>query len=155
MATETENLHLMAPELSDKVSESIPNIADAFSVLDKMLPVGIIWPFGGDANPNEMFPGTTWTQLHDVFLVASGTSFPQGSTGGEKDHQHLIPLGFDENTFFMFGKGGPAYGSIVNIENTRTFAMTPQQQGYQRIAYTERISNLPPYRSVNMWERTA
>ena len=158
MSTSTPNLKLKKPALSDKVADTIgTDIPKAFDVLDALLPVGIILPFSRDVNPSTLYPGTSWTQLHDVFLVASGSKFTAGSSGGQSEHQHTIPIGFDGATIFYHHDtgGNPAYGSQTLLDNVYTAAVEYNQAGNLREAYTDKKSNLPPYKAVYMWERTA
>ena len=35
-----------------------------------------------DANPSVLFPGTTWTQLKDRFLLGAGDTYTNGTTAG-------------------------------------------------------------------------
>lgn len=160
---ETPNLHLKKPDMSDKISDYIKSEQSNLDIIDMFMPVGhIIFNDNEDFNPNEQFPGTTWTQIHNVFLVASGNEFAPGSTGGAKNHSHLIPIGFDQDNLYGYytttsSWNIPAYGSVVQKESTLTWKPdeTPVEAGMQRIAYTQRVEALPPYRSTNMWVRTA
>lgn len=158
MATNTPNLSLPKPALSDRVADTIgTDLPKAFGILDGLMPVGIIWMFSKDVNPNTLFPGTTWTQLHNVFLVASGSQFPAGSTGGASTHRHTTPFGFDGSTNFFHHdpSGNPAYGSQTLVDNVYTSAVEYNQVGNLREAFTDTTSNLPPYKAVYMWERTS
>ena len=49
-------------------------------------PVGMILTTGSSASPAAAYPGTTWTQLKDRFLIGAGGSYSLGSTGGASTH---------------------------------------------------------------------
>lgn len=52
-------------------------------LIDLFLPVGhIIWTSNENFNPNNQYPGTTWTQIKDKFILAAGDTYSNGSTGG-------------------------------------------------------------------------
>lgn len=49
-------------------------------------PVGSIYMSTNSVNPSTLFGGS-WEQIKDKFLLASGTTFSNGSTGGEINHK--------------------------------------------------------------------
>ena len=53
-------------------------------------PVGAIYMSVVSTSPQTLFGGT-WTALQNQFLVASGATFPAGSTGGATVHNHTVP----------------------------------------------------------------
>ena len=48
-------------------------------------PIGSIYLSINSTNPSTFFGGT-WEQIKDTFLLACGSNFKAGSTGGEKEH---------------------------------------------------------------------
>ena len=48
---------------------------------NKIYPVGAIYMSVNSTNPSELFGGE-WEQIEDKFLLASGSSYSNGSTGG-------------------------------------------------------------------------
>lgn len=55
------------------------------SLVDIIYPVGSIYMSVNSVNPSTLFGGT-WEQIEDTFLLASGTNYANGSTGGEATH---------------------------------------------------------------------
>ena len=53
--------------------------------LDKQYPVGSIYLSVNNTNPSELFGGT-WERIKDKFLLASGDTYSNGSTGGSATH---------------------------------------------------------------------
>lgn len=52
-------------------------------LIDLFLPVGhLIWTSNANFNPNTQYPGTTWTQIKDRFVLAAGDTYTNGDTGG-------------------------------------------------------------------------
>ena len=52
-------------------------------LIDLFLPVGhLIWTSNANFNPNTQYPGTTWTQIKDRFILAAGDTYTNGATGG-------------------------------------------------------------------------
>lgn len=52
---------------------------------DDIYPVGSIYMSVGSTSPATLFGGT-WVQIEDTFLLASGTNYANGATGGEASH---------------------------------------------------------------------
>ena len=53
-------------------------------LIDLFLPVGhLIWTSNANFDPNTQYPGTTWTQIKDKFILAAGDTYTNGATGGE------------------------------------------------------------------------
>lgn len=50
-----------------------------------MYPVGAIYISANNTNPST-FIGGTWVQIQDTFLLAAGTTYTAGDTGGEATH---------------------------------------------------------------------
>ena len=51
------------------------------SLVDTIYPVGSIYMSVSNVSPSTLFGGT-WEQIEDTFLLASGTSYSNGDTGG-------------------------------------------------------------------------
>lgn len=52
---------------------------------NKIYPIGSIYMSINETNPSELFGGE-WEQIEDRFLLACGTTYSNGSTGGEEKH---------------------------------------------------------------------
>lgn len=53
-------------------------------VPNKVYPIGSIYMSVNSTNPSELFGGE-WERIQDRFLLASGTTYTNGSTGGSAD----------------------------------------------------------------------
>lgn len=56
-------------------------------VLNLMYPIGSIYFSVSSTSPQTLFGGT-WEQLKDRFLLAAGSSYTAGNTGGSSSHSH-------------------------------------------------------------------
>ena len=155
MSTTTPTMGLIAPDINDKKGQTIEDLAANFQYLDKLFPIGTIYESTKPTNPGT-FRGGTWTALEGRMLVGAGTAFPAGTTGGEKEHV-LTNTELPSNIRF----------SGVNDSAT----ITPEYTTYSpRIAQDLKSNwtgnfnvdgggnahnNMPPYRAIYMWERTA
>lgn len=128
--------------------------------LDKIIyPIGSVYISINSTDPHELFGGT-WVQIKDTFLLACGNTYNNGSTGGNKEHQHLLPIALDngiDNWSVMqwnaaFGYGTQSYWSPNrnNLNNRATAEGIWLQQ-----LKSKKESNMPPYLAVYMWYRTA
>lgn len=153
---------------------------------DDVYPVGSIYistQTGSTASPASMFGGT-WARITDKFLLASGSSYVIGSTGGSANaiipsHSHTFSGNNMSGTLHMrttvnadtfagssgvlgYTNSGSSYkwnqghstGNTGKYLATITFSGTPSGS-----ISTEGSSvtgaNMPPYQVVDVWERIA
>lgn len=55
---------------------------DLSTLWNAVYPIGAIYMSTSSTSPSTLFPGTTWTQITDRFLLAAGSSYSAGNTGG-------------------------------------------------------------------------
>ena len=155
MSTTTASLRLTKPDVNDKVEDTIAALAANFDLLDALLPIGRVVEFATDYDPNAHAPWSsmTWTRFAvGRTTVGAGTDFPLGTTGGEKTHQitiaempaHTHPS-TTPNMIQNTATGSSTYGYIGD----GSYGNSGTSGGGRA------HNNMPPYRSVYMWERTA
>lgn len=127
------------------------------SIIDCLLPVGMIIHLYSHANPNEMYPGTTWVRMENTFLWGCDANGDIGTTGGEKTvtltssqippHMHSIEVA-NTNT------GTISTANTIRYNNNAT--------SYLGKGYTNTDgggggahNNMPPYTQVSIWRRDA
>lgn len=116
-------------------------------------PVGSIYISVSSTNPGNLFGGV-WQRIQDTFLLAAGTGFPAGSTGGEA--VHALTLEEMPEHRHHIGYGANVYASSYG-------ALTPNasQSGSSSSNATDAAglgsphNNMPPYLAVYVWQRTA
>ena len=59
-------------------------------LIDTIYPVGSIYMSVSNTSPSILFGGT-WEQIQDKFLLASGSTYSNGSTGGGQAHNNMPP----------------------------------------------------------------
>lgn len=125
-------------------------------LINTIYPVGSIYMSVNSTNPSTLFGGT-WEQIEDKFLLASGTSYSNGSTGGEATHTLTVneipshrhsrrtqPQTFKEQDTTKNDIISPAEGSANMV--TKYTDYTGGGKAH---------NNMPPYLVVNVWKRTA
>lgn len=127
--------------------------------------IGDVLVTASAAQPSARYPGTSWTQIKDCFLLAAGDSHEAGSTGGEETvaltaenngpHTHV------ENFTYSLGVR-PVASEAVGNGNGKYFSAENQgSAGPSKYVSTaesgggEPHNNMPPYKAFFMWQRTA
>lgn len=64
-------------------------VATTNALLDKIYPVGSIYMSVNNTSP-QSFLGGTWERIQDTFLLAAGSTYSAGTTGGEATHTLTI-----------------------------------------------------------------
>ena len=125
-----------------------PMVAE--SILDSFFPVGFILTLYSQADPNTMYPGTTWERITNAFLWACDANGEIGITGGEKTH-----------TLTTAELPSHAHGSVYsgNASGTKTHAWlasggTAMAYGTIETGGGQAHNNMPPYIQVAVWRRT-
>ena len=113
-------------------------------------PVGSIYLSVNATSPASLFGGT-WERIEDRFLLAAGSTWAAGETGGEAvhtltvdempAHSHSVPnmSGYDTGTAWV-GQNGTA------ASQTRSTDINGGGAAH---------NNMPPYLAVYMWKRVA
>ena len=132
------------------------------SVLD-MYPVGSIYQTTSSTfNPQATWGGT-WERIKDTFLLAAGTTYAGGSTGGEATHK-LTTQEMPSHTHTMYinndgssSSWSPAIGNyLVKPDHVTTSKKNYQATLAQNSAGNGQAhNNMPPYLAVYVWKRTA
>ena len=154
MSTTTSRLGLVKPDVNDKKVQTIgTDLPENFDKLDAEWPIGSIYMSTKSTDPST-FLGGTWTALTGRVLVGAGTDFPAGTTGGEATHTLTVaemPAHKHPSTTpnllqnRVTDAGGTDYGFITD----GSWKDSGSEGGGAA------HNNMPPYRSVYMWERTA
>lgn len=123
---------------------------------ETVYPVGAIYLSVSEINPSTLFGGT-WEQIEDRFLLASGSSYAAGSTGGEAthkltvaempSHKHLVT---EQNYNVTLVGNAPTSGA-----QTGWFYGSGGNSVTGAVGNSEPHNNMPPYLAVFVWKRTA
>ena len=137
-------------------------------------PVGSIYMSLNSTSPATLFGGT-WTQLKDRFLIGAG-SISANSIGGATNHTHDYGLqagGYYRDISMENNENAGVYtydinnnrslGSCTSVGsftapingNSTSNNTSVSMNHFSMTGNTSYTSNLPPYLSVYMWQRTA
>lgn len=168
MQKDIQSLTKKDTEIEKSMEQSEKSLDGKISAYWKTIyPVGSIYVSVSATSPAKLFGGT-WTQIQDRFLLAAGSSYSAGSTGGEAEHK----LTTSEMPRHSHNK---SYGTTVALNGTSgEVARSKVASGGDVYAFTasdiDSLSyggsvtntgggvahnNMPPYLAVFVWKRTA
>ena len=144
------------PEIDDE-SVSLYDTWSSSKIRDFIYPIGSIYMSVNNISPATIFGGT-WEQIEDRFLLAAGTTYTAGDTGGEAAHTLTkaelpnekldLHVGSDwlgyKNTTAGAGSGIAGLG----YKDGTALKTSSMGSGYAH-------NNMPPYLAVYIWKRTA
>lgn len=168
-------------EVSDKWNFRVYGKLLKAYIVDSIYPVGSIYMSVNATSPATLFGGT-WTQLKDRFLLGAGSTYENGTTGGEASHKlsvNEMPSHAHDTPFFnnmtnngemvsdfegVFGKGMTA-SAAKSLTGKSVIEMWWKEQTnnaegneYSYLTASKGGSvahnNMPPYLAVYMWKRT-
>lgn len=120
------------------------------TLLNWVYPVGSIYMSVNSTSPASRFGGT-WQRIQNCFLLASGSAYTAGTTGGEATHTLTVDeipshnhgnwyeLGNNASSKYLYG--GSGYGDITRSTTN--------------VGGGAAHNNMPPYLAVYVWKRTA
>lgn len=128
---------------------------DVSTVLNKVYPVGAIYMSVNSTNPKTLFGGT-WVQIKDRFLLAAGTTYKAGATGGEATHTLTVDeIPNHQHVLWYPNEGGEQSAAIGYPEagSKNTWYAEASKTGGTGGGAAH--NNMPPYLTVYIWKRTA
>lgn len=122
-------------------------------------PVGSIYLSAAETSPASLFGGT-WERIEDRFLLAAGSTYAAGSTGGESTHTLTVNEIPTHNHYFdTTANSGDVSnpGNQLRTGSENAYA-TNNGNGHTRLVTSSMggskpHNNLPPYLAVYMWKR--
>lgn len=143
----------------------------------KIYPVGAIYISADSTSPATLFGGT-WTKIQDRFLLAAGSTYSAGSTGGSAEttiqRSDLPNVEITTSPSGSHRHNTQGYYGMTNGSGNKAMARynvssDPEESNNPiRSAGTHthnfdlngnvtqtKLNNLPPYMVVNVWRRTA
>lgn len=117
-----------------------------------IFPIGYIWPCASPTSPASIIGGT-WERIEDKFILAAGSTYPAGSTGGEATHtltitempSHTHGLGISKNAV----ASGSNYVRLDSSMNTVSDGMM------EPVGSNMPHNNMPPYEAHYVWKRVS
>lgn len=140
--------------LQDKNGDILlPNVSWE-NIIDKPnpYPIGAIYLSVDATNPSKLFGGT-WEQIKDRFLLACGSTYSNGDTGGEAVHKLIynelpseVVTGYCADNQKSWSTGCWENYSTAAY-STNVIRLSGQGSGNQP------HNNMPPYLAVYIWKR--
>lgn len=120
-------------------------------------PIGSIYLSVNNTSPASLFGGT-WEKIQDRFLLASGSSYSLGATGGEKEHTLTINEmpSHSHNVEVMVLNNitnTPQYGPYFEGRTAYSWSSQGNAYGMNNTGGSKAHNNMPPYLVVNVWKR--
>ena len=144
--------NLVVNTITTKNESSVNSIT-----LSDVYPIGSIYMSVNATNPSTLLGGS-WEQIKDRFLLASGTTYKAGATGGAATHTltvNEIPAHNHKAATgnFMSTSETASPGTVQNFNSGsyKRWAMSTTANTGGSKAH----NNMPPYLTVYVWKRIA
>lgn len=117
-------------------------------------PVGSIYMSTDSTDPSLLFGGT-WEQIKDTFLLAAGTTYAAGSTGGEATHTLTVDEMPSHGHSLQYYNSSGALSFGYNFGNKGALSGSDEQSssGIAKAGGGQAHNNMPPYLAVYVWKR--
>ena len=152
---------------NDDFEFNVPVKFSGKTLFDIVYPVGAIYMSVSSTSPAILFGGT-WEQIENRFLLAAGSSYTAGNTGGEATHKltanempsHTHALrantSWGESETLGAWKQYVSSGILMDAGSSGTTITTSYYYDVaQPVGGGAAHNNMPPYLVVYMWKRTA
>lgn len=123
-------------------------------LIDFIYPVGSIYMSVNDTNPHDLFGGT-WEQIKDRFLLACGSNYSAGTTGGEATHKLTVNEMPSHNHTAVSTSGENGSVSLYPFTMVEKNSNIVDINVIRPAGGNQAHNNMPPYLVVYMWQRTA
>ena len=151
----TKNVHYGTTEPSNPTTGQM--FLKEVNVAQLVYPVGAIYMSTVSTNPKTLFGFGTWEQIKDTFLLAAGSTYSAGSTGGEATHT-LTTSEMPKHNHAIFYPNASAGNNSApigypNVGSKSTYWAAGSYSG--DVGENGAHNNMPPYLAVYVWKRTA
>lgn len=140
-------------DIQSMVTEAVNGVlAQKSTILETAYPVGAVYMSTVSTSPKTLFGFGTWEQIQDRFLLAAGSTYAAGATGGEATHT-LTVNEMPKHSHTSKGWAAVVDGSGSYITLGGAGSSTPYSTNTTGGGAAH--NNMPPYLAVYVWKRTA
>ena len=152
---------------NDDFEFNVPVKFSGKTLFDIVYPVGAIYMSVSSTSPEILFGGK-WEQIQNRFLLAAGSSYTAGNTGGEAthtltenempSHTHALRANTSWGESETLGAWKQYFGSNILMDagsSGTTITTSYYYDAAQHAGGGGSHNNMPPYLVVYMWKRTA
>lgn len=129
------------------------------------MPIGSIYISVNSTNPSTYFGGT-WQQIKDRFLLACGSTYSNGATGGEASHKLTVSEMPIHGHDLVYGSKGSNSGLVISYEGSGYSSLSVENWAWRNSGVRQNIyarneggdqahNNMPPYLAVYVWKRVS
>ena len=129
--------------------------------MDRIFPIGSYFCAETATNPSILLGFGTWEQLKDRMLIGVGDTFTEGAQGGEVYHtltETEMPRHYHDNLHWQSPDGG-VFGCNSGNGGNWYFSYTGAGSDSGIVTSwtggSQPHNNMPPYKAVYIWKRTA
>lgn len=162
------NLPIDATSGAATIKAAIETRPTMAQIVNTIYPVGSIYISTAAANPSTLFSGTQWEAIQDRFLLADGTVYTAGATGGtpavtlttaqipaHKHNFNCVDTNGNPSTPTGVTEALAYVGSGVGTSTISTNGTLLKRAVMANAGGGEAHDNMPPYLVVHMWKRTS
>lgn len=158
----SQKIEDVVSELKDDKLDKTATAADSNKLSGKtwaerlldIYPIGSIYMSVSSISPASMFGGT-WEQIEGRFLLAAGSTYTAGSTGGEAEHTLTV----DEMPKHAHNGGYREYnvvaGGSISLLRPVVYSYDASGKATLEAGNSKAHNNMPPYLAVYMWKRVS
>lgn len=156
--SKTSNNPIANKPVATKFGEILGAIEQAKKdILLSAYPVGSIYISTVSTSPSTLFGGT-WERIKDTFLLAAGSTYAAGATGGEATHTLTVNempshSHYQKRYWGSSGSANQAYTEGAEFTNPNVYGS--QIDTTHSTGGDQPHNNMPPYLAVYVWKRTA
>jgi microcystin-dependent protein len=141
-----------APKAHTHVASDVTDLTS--TVMDLVYQVGDYWITESTQTPAQRGMPGVWSAQEDIFLVGAGGLYKVGTTGGERSHTLTVAEMPRHNHMNYVGYPGSGSNKVQYFIQSSDVAYWAEEYS-QSMGGGAAHENMPPYRAVYIWKRTA
>lgn len=145
-----------ASDIDDAIDNVNTLSATVSQMILKIYPVGAVYISTSSTSPASLFGGS-WTQIKDTFLLACGSTYMAGTTGGTETVE-ITDKNLPQMPVLLRSATETGEWSVGRWDNSKNILAGETHavyNGYHTNETNVALDNMPPYLAVYVWKRVA